>query len=91
MIYFIQVTIFPVNGKCCKLAGWGIIEDKSLPDELQEVGVPIVDLITCANSITKDCIEVKANRDTCPLVTSDHFCAAGKDGKDSCMVSYHCQ
>ena len=87
-------NIFPVKGSCCKLAGWGLIEDGTLPEELQEVGVPIVDLITCANSHAKDCTDIKTKRDptfNCPIISSDTFCAVGKDEKDSCTVSYHCR
>ena len=78
------------NGEtCCKLAGWGQIDNGSNAVELQEVGVPIFDLNTCANNHVITCLEEKAkdNRTNCGIVTSDTFCA-GKGGKDSCFVCY---
>ena len=74
---------------CCKLAGWGRIDDGSNAVELQEVGVPIMDLNTCANNHALTCLEDKAkdNNINCGIVTNDTFCA-GADGRDSCFVSY---
>ena len=62
------------------------MEDNEYADKLQEVGLPIFDLNTCASNYAKDCIDWKK----CPTVTSHAFCAGGgEDKKDSCFVGYH--
>ena len=63
------------------------MEDKRYANKLQEVGLPIFDLNTCANNYQKYCKEKKF----CGIVTSDAFCAGtgGNDQKDSCFVGYH--
>ena len=61
---------------------------KGYPNKLQEVGLPIFDLNTCANNYANYCKE--RNFTVCATVTSDAFCAGtGKDQKDSCFVGYH--
>ena len=88
IIHFLSKNLFDyiVDGNCCKVAGWGAMENWDNANKLQEVGVPIFDLNTCASNYAKDCIDWKK----CPTVTSHAFCAGGgEDKKDSCFVGYH--
>jgi len=67
---------------CCKVAGWGRMEDGEYANKLQEVGLPIFDLNTCANNYA----EYSKENNFKATVTSDAFCAGtGKDKKDSCF------
>ena len=68
------------------------MENKEYANKLQEVGLPIFDLNTCANNYANYCKEILRPRNitVCATVTSDAFCAGtGKDQKDSCFVGYH--
>ena len=75
------------SGRCCKTAGWGVIgnnvtyvsKTSDQAAELQEVGLAVVDLETCAKNYGK-------KYDT-PKVTHDTFCA-GTYGRDTCSVSF---
>ena len=72
-------------GRCCKTAGWGVIgnnityfsKTSATADELQEVGIAVVDLETCTRNY---------GHYERPKVTHDTFCA-GTYGKDTCAVS----
>ena len=72
-------------GSCCKTAGWGVTgrnltyvsEKSTLADELQEIGLPVIDLEACSKNYAK--------RYKTPKVTNDTFCA-GLYGIDSCAV-----
>ena len=88
IIHFLSKNLsdYIVDGNCCKVAGWGQMENYANANKLQEVGLPIFDLNTCANNYRKYCKEKKV----CGIVTSDAFCAGGgEDKKDSCFVGYH--
>merc|ERR1712179_53254 len=70
---------------CCKVAGWGEMENGTYPTKLREVGVPIFDFNTCANNYAKSCRE--GIFEDCVTVPTDTFCAGGgEDGKDSCFA-----
>lgn len=72
------------EGSICWIAGWGVTDiDKSgwkkIPENLQEVEVPVVNLERCKVSYRK--------LDSNATVTDDHICA-GAARKDSCFVRH---
>lgn len=60
----------------CQLAGWGQLgEDKSSPDWLQKITMPLWSRGECARNY-REYMQIR----------NTHICAGGKGGEDSCMV-----
>ena len=68
-------------GNLCQVAGWGHLSsnDWRIPNKLQEVEVPVMDLETCQRNFLKSGSSAKVTRNT--------ICA-GRQGKDSCFVGF---
>ena len=60
----------------CRVFGWGKRENRTLPDKLLQVDVPIIDVKHCEYLYKDNVISVNVETNIC----------AGEKGKDSCEV-----